>query len=55
MTILPTEEREGEETLTKELVHEHNRQEEQKMKDHENQNPNLGKGHNPIHHGPGCR
>ena len=49
----PHQKPENEEALNKESVHELNREEKQKMHDHENQNPNLGKGHNPIHEGAG--
>jgi len=41
----------GDEELHKEKVHEENRENEERAKQHENQNPNLGKGRNPIHHG----
>ena len=44
---------EGDETLHKEEVHEENKKEAQKMRDHENKNPNLEKERNPIHHGIG--
>ena len=40
----------GDEELHKEIVHEENRKIEEQAKQHENQNPNLGKGRNPIHH-----
>ena len=45
----------GEENLTSKHVHEENRKEERQAHDHENQNPDLGREHNPIHHGAGGR
>lgn len=46
---------ENEEVLDREELHEENKKEERKMHDHQNPNPNLGKGTNPIHHGQGNR
>ncbi len=42
-----------EKELHKDTVHEENKKEEREMKDHENDNPDLGKGRNPIHHNAG--
>ncbi|GEM_PF-2416781 len=51
---IPQEERENDKTpLTKEEIHEQNKKREQQAHQHENQNPNLGKDHNPNHHSAG--
>ncbi len=56
MSILPNKEREDDkETLHKEEVKRINREEEEKMHNHANPNPNLGHEHNPQHHNAGGR
>jgi hypothetical protein len=45
----------GDEELRKEKVHEENKENEEHAKQHENQNPNLGREHNPKHEGAGRR
>ncbi len=53
---IPEEPREDDsEKMNKKITHEHNKKEAQETRAHENQNPNLGKGHNPIHHDQGNR
>lgn len=49
----PHQEFDGDEALHKEQVHEENRENKEHAKAHENQNPNLGKGHNPTPHNIG--
>jgi hypothetical protein len=47
---IPKKDRENdEETLTKEQIHQRNKEQEQKMHSHENANPGKDHEHNPIH------
>jgi hypothetical protein len=41
------------ETLNKEEIHKMNKENERHAEQHENPNANLGREHNPIHHGIG--
>lgn len=45
----------NEKPLDREEIHEENKREEDRARQHENQNPNLGKSVNPTHHNAGGR